>query len=786
MVNNARQLTFLFLVFQTLAVLPVRGQLEYWSGTFNGGTTVGGWAPELWSGGSGNFEILIPPGSTVLQAYLLASSHEDVFEDYTLQLNGVPITISPGDQAVAFPDPSYVGDARVCIVDVTALIDPSVTDYAINAPIDMVFLYQDYMLFVAFENASFPPVNSYIILNDQALAPTAISWSIEGIQPFPVSGDICASMWFDYACHVESDGQWVDVNNNYIGTVGFNDTNSGFCAGILGNYTYSNGVATALGPDDTADGTVGSADALFLLNNYVSAGDTEVLIETYDGPEFAGWDNAVWAMILTYGSSCEIPDYTVSEDQTICPGQSVQLEATGGSTYSWTPAASLDNPSSPTPLASPDVTTAYEVEITFDNGCSVTETVTVTVDLDALGLETVVEDAVCAGTGSIELTAVVGGVEPFSYLLNGEAQDAGPYEALVPGNYLLIIEDAVGCTGSIVLEVEQVQLPVTFTTEVVQPFCAVQGTLSITGFTSGTAPYEVTVNGVLQEALVLEDLDPGLYVVAVTDAQGCTGEADVELELEDISLSLTLEVQQPVCETPGAIEVTSVADGTAPYTYYLNGVESADGLFEDLSAGDFVLSVSDANGCTGDAEAALETVFPGNASFTASPFTGPFPLEVFFDNTSTYFEDFLWQFGTGDTSSLESPSYTYEQPGQYTVTLSASDPLNGCVDTASWVVFVQLPNSVFIPNAFTPDNDGINDVFSVVSEGIDPENYHVLIFDRWGSVVFESRDPAQAWTGNVDGGAHYVPTGVYPYRLRFNYLGSVSEQEVVGHVTVIR
>lgn len=774
------------LLLAGVAVLPATSQVEYWSGTFNGGTTVGGWAPDLWSGGSGNFEILIPPGSTVLQAYLLAASHEDVFDDYTLQLNGVPITIAPGDQAVAFPDPNYVGDARVCVVDVTALIDPGVTNYFIEAPLDMLFLYQDYMLFVAFENAAFPPVSSYIILNDQALAPTAITWAINGIQPFPAAGDICASIWIDYACDVEWDAQWVDVNNNYIGRLGGNDTNSGVCAGILGNYTYSNGVATALGPDDTADGEIWGADALFLLNGYVSAGDTEVLVESYDGPDFVGWDNAVWGMILTYGSSCEIPDYTVSEDQTICPGQSLQLQATGGSAYSWTPAATLDDPASDAPLASPDVTTTYEVEITFDNGCSVTGSVTVTVALDALGLETAVQDAICAGTGSITLTAVVGGEEPFVYFLNGVAEDAGPYDALTPGNYLLLIEDALGCTGSAELEVEQVLLPVVFTTAAEQPFCEVNGALSITGFTSGTAPFEITLNGVLQEGLVMEDLEAGPYTIGVTDAQGCTGEAEVELALEEISLTMAVEAQQPVCETPGAIEVTGVEGGVSPFTYTINGSESEDALFEDLAQGEFTLSVSDANGCSGEALVTLETVFPGNASFTASPFAGPYPLEVFFDNSSTYFQDFLWEFGNGDTSGVESPSYTYEQPGQYTVTLTATDPLNGCIDTASWVVFVQLPNSIFIPNAFTPDNDGINDVFSVVSEGIDPENYHVQIFDRWGSVVFESRDPAQAWTGNVLGGGHYVPTGVYPYRLRFNYLGSVSEQELMGHVTVIR
>ncbi|MBL7941499.1 MAG: hypothetical protein JNM00_01975, partial [Flavobacteriales bacterium] len=355
------------------------GQFIYWNDTFNGGTTVGGWAPNLWAGGSGSFEISIPAGSTVHQAFLLATSHEDLTADYTLELNGTPLTITPADEAIAFPDPTYAGDAHVCILDVTALIDPVVTNYTIDAPFGAVFLYQDYMLFVAFENEGMSPVTSYIVLNDQALAPTAISWNLTGLEPFPSGGDVCVSMWFDYACDAEWDAEFVDVNNTYIGKVGTNDTNSGGCAGILGNYTYSNGVATALGPDDTADGSIYGADALFLMNDYVSPGDTEVLIEAYDGPDFAGFDNACWGAILTYGSSCDIPDYTVEGDATICPGQSSGLSASGGATYAWSPSSSLDDASSASPIATPASTTTYEVEITFDNGCTVTEEVTVEV-----------------------------------------------------------------------------------------------------------------------------------------------------------------------------------------------------------------------------------------------------------------------------------------------------------------------------------------------------------------------------------------------------------------------
>jgi gliding motility-associated-like protein len=78
-------------------------------------------------------------------------------------------------------------------------------------------------------------------------------------------------------------------------------------------------------------------------------------------------------------------------------------------------------------------------------------------------------------------------------------------------------------------------------------------------------------------------------------------------------------------------------------------------------------------------------------------------------------------------------------------------------------VFVDVFYPVYVPNAFTPNNDGLNDAFRV--EGVDPRDFRLEIFDRWGERVFYSEDPAVPWIGDVDGGAHYAADGLYVWRM---------------------
>ncbi|MFM1932119.1 MAG: hypothetical protein RL226_1422, partial [Bacteroidota bacterium] len=100
--------------------------------------------------------------------------------------------------------------------------------------------------------------------------------------------------------------------------------------------------------------------------------------------------------------------------------------------------------------------------------------------------------------------------------------------------------------------------------------------------------------------------------------------------------------------------------------------------------------------------------------------------------------------------------------------------------------FVQEPFAMYIPNAFTPNNDGKNDFFLPLGSAFDAETYELLIFNRWGEVVFRSNDPNEAWLGEHAQGDYYVKDEIYLYRLSVKPVHSAEHQEFSGHIMVFR
>ncbi len=128
---------------------------------------------------------------------------------------------------------------------------------------------------------------------------------------------------------------------------------------------------------------------------------------------------------------------------------------------------------------------------------------------------------------------------------------------------------------------------------------------------------------------------------------------------------------------------------------------------------------------------------------------------------------YLWEFTDGDISEEEFPIHEFTESGYIGATLTVTTP--GTCE-AKYTSLIDIPPIVYIPNAFTPDNDGINDVWKIEIRGID--KYEISIYNRWGQVVFHSIDPTEAWNGNSIGGDHYVPNGIYSYNLEYRGLNS--------------
>ncbi len=156
------------------------------------------------------------------------------------------------------------------------------------------------------------------------------------------------------------------------------------------------------------------------------------------------------------------------------------------------------------------------------------------------------------------------------------------------------------------------------------------------------------------------------------------------------------------------------------------------------------------------------------------------PLKVLFTNTSINGATYLWDFGDGTTSTDTVPVHTYDAAAEYIVTLTITSP-DGCIATYTTIVKVETDFYLYIPTAFTPDGDGLNETFLI--KGLGFESYEIWIFSRWGEQVFYSNDINDAWDGTFKG--KQAQDGVYTYTIFIKMpLGDVSEKK--GTLTLYR
>jgi len=203
---------------------------------------------------------------------------------------------------------------------------------------------------------------------------------------------------------------------------------------------------------------------------------------------------------------------------------------------------------------------------------------------------------------------------------------------------------------------------------------------------------------------------------------------------------------------------------------------------------DVSLTVTNTFGCSATATITdlICVVATPNINFTASPLV----LERWnavtqFMNMSTNAQSFIWDFGDNSgTSNAVAPSHQYpEESAQYLVTLTAYNEY--CVDSAKLNIIVQDNPISYIPNAFTPDGEGLNEIFQpIFFTGFDPSTYNLTIFNRWGELIFESNHYAKGWGGTY--GEKPCPEGTYIYQISFKHADNDNVSLVRGHFSLLR
>jgi gliding motility-associated-like protein len=219
-----------------------------------------------------------------------------------------------------------------------------------------------------------------------------------------------------------------------------------------------------------------------------------------------------------------------------------------------------------------------------------------------------------------------------------------------------------------------------------------------------------------------------------------------------------------------------------------NQVGSTIANFTEFGCYDITLTSITAAGCS--TTVTLQDYVCVNeitAAFTPDPAEQPITNPVFdFINQSQNATSFQWNFG--DTSALSTqthPEHSYENIGEYVVMLVASAQ-DGCTDTAFQVIRVKDEVIFYVPNTFSPDGDGLNEVFiPILSSGYDRNTgYEFMIYNRWGELIFSTTSVGVGWEGNFNGNP--VQIGTYTWVINFKSSMNNEIFRYTGHVNLLR
>ena len=158
--------------------------------------------------------------------------------------------------------------------------------------------------------------------------------------------------------------------------------------------------------------------------------------------------------------------------------------------------------------------------------------------------------------------------------------------------------------------------------------------------------------------------------------------------------------------------------------------------------------------------------------------------EVYFENQSEGANNWTWSFGEESVSFVQNPSFIFPDTGYYEVQLIATT-LASCSDTITQYLYVEPEVAYFLPNAFSPNHDGINDVFVGTGQLQHLSDFQISIWNRWGALVFYSNKPEEGWNGQQFNTSVLAPSGVYIYRASYSNPQNKTI-ELKGFVSLIR
>ncbi len=289
-------------------------------------------------------------------------------------------------------------------------------------------------------------------------------------------------------------------------------------------------------------------------------------------------------------------------------------------------------------------------------------------------------------------------------------------------------------------------------------------TVSVTG---PPPPYAYSWSPNVSSTAQASQLATGTYTVTVTDASGCTASATAVVT-QTPAVSLVVTPFPDTCSTSRGLVLSVPSDGTPPFGFLWSDGSSGQDL-SHAASGTYTLTVTDAAGCTAEAEADVGDT--GSFVFDLGPdlvICGHDPHVL----TPAVAGSVLWQDGT------TTDPYILTAPGLYSAVVTSPE---GCTATDSVTVTESCLDDVLLPAAFSPNGDGFNDLFSAYGTAV--SSFTLQVMNRWGAVVFSGTDLLQGWDGRFRG--RDCPAGIYAWRVVFR-TGNSESRTRRGTVLLIR
>ena len=439
----------------------------------------------------------------------------------------------------------------------------------------------------------------------------------------------------------------------------------------------------------------------------------------------------------------------------------------------------------------------YTCTVTDDNDCQVEATFNITQPDNTIaslqlstpnysGYNVSCKDG---DNGWIEVD-IEGGVPPFSFLWDNGETTQNIYD-LSAGIYQLTLSDALLCNTNYEIYITE---PATYVSGTLfkldyasygvscygkdDGMIFVQPTGGVGGYTYDWTKNNIPIIGVDNDTLF--NLYSDNYQLFLYDQNGCLFSDSITLSEPDPFVFDTLIFAPDTCELGKGLGLAQMKGGVLGYQYFWTNVQgdtlSLEYFVDTLSEGNYYITVQDTNLCTVNNNIFIDNLASPIADFTINPYRRKFQEQlddpfVFIDNSQTFEQQIIswnWDFQYNNMSvnfigSDSIISYSYSEVGLYNVLLEIETEYN-CFDTITKKVLVDYYD-IFIPDAFTPGNGDdlkLNDTYKVSLYPDSWLDFKIIIYSKWGGIVYSSDDPEEGWDGTINNNGNAI-SGAYTY-----------------------